>query len=235
MTARPILFSAPMIRALLDGRKTQTRRLLKIPVHLDGEEADAQHFQGVGPGLAAPMRDNPDHRCGVFPPWSIGDLLWVREAWGHDAPSLDDCRRGHESDGPHGGPIYRATCNEFDHATIAKWRPGIHMPRWASRLTLRVTDVRVMRLLDITEADAAAEGFADGPIGEPMPERFLGNGWTISSPGAWASAAGHFQSTWAALHPDWDGYSSPWVVALTFAVLRANVDTVLAQGQEVPA
>lgn len=219
MTTRPIIFSAPMVRALLDGRKTQTRRLLKIPIHLDGEGAMPKVFQCVGVGLAAPMRDNPEHRCGVFPPWSAGDRLWVREA--HrlvECDCTETCRVP-------GNVWYEADSSGYRECNLNRLRPGIHMPRWASRLTLEVTAVRIQRLLDITEADAEAEGFRAGPIGEPMPPRDLGGGWTISSPGAWASAAGHFQSTWADLHPEWDGYSSPWVVALTFRVLRGNVDS----------
>lgn len=234
----PIIFSAPMIRALLDGRKTQTRRLLRIPPHLDGDEAEVKHFQGAGPGLAAPMRDNPEHQCGVFPRYAIGDLLWVRETWVVEALGSSAGRDVYEVQYP--ADHWCIEIDEPDDSERARFLsrcydrrrsplPSIHMPQWASRLTLQVTDVRVQRLLDISEDDAVAEGFAPGLIGEPVPETPIGGGWTISSPGCWASAAGHFQALWAELHPHWDGYSSPWVVALTFSVLHDNIDRVRAR------
>lgn len=226
MSIRPIIFSTPMIRAILDGRKTQTRRMLRIPAHLDGEDAELQHFQGVGPGLAAPMRDNPEHRCGVFQPFAVGDLLWVREAWWNVCASDGATATAPGSHPGRDAAFFVADHPEFPPCPHYRKRPSIHMPRWASRLTLRVTVVRIQRLLDISEDDALDEGFVPGPLGDPMPETLIGGGWTISSPGGWASAAGHFQVLWQELHPEWDGFSSPWVVAITFDVIRANVDEI---------
>lgn len=134
---RPILFSGPMVRAILEGRKTQTRRVLKNP----------------DDGVSTTIEDGSPLYCddGGFwhprpcPYGQPGDRLWVREA--HQL-SPD-------------GPIYRATAREhgtYEPGGAGPWRPSIHMPRWASRITLEITDVRVERVQEITEDDAIAEG-----------------------------------------------------------------------------
>ena len=226
MTDRPIIFSAPMINALLDGRKTQTRRILK-----DAPAPTANMFcDRVGPTGFQWTGEFGLPRLPFTPPYAICDRLWVKETWavGACADSLKP-RELHPGTWlrDNGGLWYRA--DNAEPATPisprGRTRTGRFMPRWASRVTLIVENVRVQRLLDISEDDAIAEGFADGPIGDPMPERDIGDGWTVSSPGGWASAAGHFQILWAKLHPDWDGYSSPWVVALTFRLIKANIDS----------
>jgi hypothetical protein len=140
---RPILFSAPMVRALLDGRKTQTRRIVK------GTAAEwLADPIGFLPEFVA---DPGNHLC----PYGVpGDLLWVREAFAY----LSDCR--HNDPGTRAlaeGCFYRAD-DGATQSDISRWRPSIHMPRFLSRLTLRITDVRVERLQDISEADAVAEG-----------------------------------------------------------------------------
>jgi len=120
MSEKPILFSAPMVRAILEGRKTQTRRAahVSVPVPL----ADAAR------------------RC---PYWA--DTLWVRETWFSPPKPHNDCL-GYAAD------------NDFPHGVAYRMRPSIHMPRTASRITLRVTSVRFERLQDISWNDALAEG-----------------------------------------------------------------------------
>ena len=136
MKERPILFSGEMVRALVAGRKTQTRRVVKYsrrPVQgADGVWYDAD---GIHPGV--PLR---------FPYGAPGDRLWVRETFSVTDDALYLRADGEEFEGPDG-----------DHVE-PKWKPSIHMPRWASRLTLEVVAVRVERLQDISEADALAEG-----------------------------------------------------------------------------
>ena len=123
---RGILFSAPMVQAILAGGKTQTRR----------------------PALRASEYPMVPARC---PYGRIGDLLWVRETWG----LLDT----EPSDGPERAHVfYRATDGKRPELRYQLWRPSIFMPRWASRLTLRIVDVRAQRLQEISEADARAEG-----------------------------------------------------------------------------
>ncbi len=137
MKERPILFSAPMVRALLSGTKTQTRRVMKlVQVRPDGM-SDAQ--------LAAALR--------LCPYGVPGDRLWVREAHGY----VSEDKFGPVWD----SIIYRADDNA---GWSGKWRPSIHMPRAASRITLEVTGVRVERLQEISEADAIAEGIEPGAV-----------------------------------------------------------------------
>ena len=165
MTDRPIIFSAPMIRALLEGRKSQTRRVLKLagraPDYIgphgcqDDPTCWGWEMPDIG-GYVTVGGDDKDHLPGWRNGWrdwqgayAPGDRLWVREAFSYDR--LDVERDGilppwHWADGnPESGDWSRP-------------KPSIHMPRWASRLTLIVTDVRVQRLGDLTDEDAIAEG-----------------------------------------------------------------------------
>lgn len=135
MKERPIIFSAPMIRALLEGRKTQTRRLLKDPVRMTGGDMPI-----------------PSRPC----PYGVpGDRLWVRETCDYFA--------GDKSVAPERRIIYYRERDDFPAAT-GKWCPPIFMPRWASRITLEVEEVRVERLHDIkvggylTRSDVQLEG-----------------------------------------------------------------------------
>lgn len=146
---RPILFSAPMVRALLDGTKTQTRRIVKIqstttePPYL---RPDGRYTYTVCEG----------HAVGEpFPcPYGIpGDRLWVRENYRYSLP--DSIR--YQADGAVIITKPPASVVIPNHK-LNDWRPSIHMPRWASRLTLEITEIRVQRLQDISEEDAIAEG-----------------------------------------------------------------------------
>lgn len=152
---RPILFSAPMVRAILEGRKTQTRRVIKPQPYLDecGNACWKNSNYGQSPSgqphfeiLASPIPWNKTKRV-LCPYGKPGDRLWVREAF---AVHPSQCTT-----------IYRADwagSTALPDGDIIKWKPPIHMPRWASRITLEITDIRVERLQDITEADALAEG-----------------------------------------------------------------------------
>lgn len=194
MSDHPIIFSGPMLRALLDGRKTQTRRVLK-----------PQPVAGVVAGLAngewAWASEATGHVCGMVRlRYATGDRLWVREAWTQDGCS-------------DGAVAYRCSDDVPGYIQAVRWRPSIRMPRWASRITLTVTDVRVQRLQDITEADAKAEGGQDS-----------GESWQEGPPRA--SARYNFQNIWSTIHgPDaWD--ANPWVAAYTFTVARRNIDSM---------
>lgn len=143
MTERAILFSGPMVRAILAGTKTQTRRLLRPqpPEAL----ADTVHYdRATGGAMWASFHGDHGVSCPYGQP---GDRLWVRETWWCAAP--------HESDGY---PVrYRASAGVVMDVS-APWRPSIFMPRWASRLTLEVTGVRVELLQEISVDDCWAEG-----------------------------------------------------------------------------
>lgn len=154
MADRPILFSAPMVRALLAGSKTQTRRPLKIqPLDILPMQGDAAGREWVALMTRDPEPKGTVLRCRYGVP---GDRLYVRETW-QAVNGNDRARHIVTHPAPDRGWIeYAATPRDDEPAY--KWRPSIHMPRWASRITLDVTGIRVERLQDISEADAIAEG-----------------------------------------------------------------------------
>ena len=177
MTARPILFSGPMVRALLAGTKTQTRRVAK-----------PQPFW-VNPGDGQP---NPMPKC----PYGVpGDTLWLRETWFQS----EDSSMVH----------YRA---DNDDPYVTRWRPSIHMPRWASRITLEVTGVRVERLCAISEADAAAEGVTQCGDGGWHAEDTGRDG---SSP-CWDTASGSYRLLWESINGPGSWAANPWVWVVSF-------------------
>lgn len=197
MKERGILFSAPMVRALLAGTKTQTRRLMKPQPELVPDEK----LLGRRPGswwwpsrTYQSMIDVPGEVTDTCCPYGErGDRLWVRETFCLAHPDYHN-----EGDGL-GRPVrddgrwcfYRATDPDVesgDKEGASPWRPSIFMPRWASRITLEVTSVRVERVQDISEADARAEGVEplqmDG--GSYIP-RYEGLWCQINGAGSWAA------------------------------------------------
>ena len=147
MAEHPILFSAPMVRAILAGKKTQTRRVVK-PQPNGGPRACMVDLGGATFGLS------DGDLSGEWPcPYGApGDTLWVRETWEEVVNSKTDGARA-TWDGSF-RPAYRAT----EPGLLKKWRSPLHMPRKFSRLSLRVLSVRVERVQEISEADARAEG-----------------------------------------------------------------------------
>ena len=139
MKERPILFKGEMVRAILDGRKTQTRRIMKPqPIEYDG--------MLMWKGLAWAAVTDPDQ---PESPYGIpGDRLWVRETFAYTDSTIND----------QPGYVYRATDPDWSEMEGFKWKPSIFMPRKASRITLEIVNVRVERLQNITEEDANAEG-----------------------------------------------------------------------------
>lgn len=160
---RGILFSAPMVRAILDGKKTQTRRLYKPAKGFPYED-----------GEITPTSQDKWIEWGPCPYGAKGDRIWVREAW---QPTFSDGPAGRQpyiafkADPPIKFPNYGFVPGSWKDGSAEKycemiyemcgnqkWRPSIHMPRWASRITLEIVSVKVERLQDISEADAIAEG-----------------------------------------------------------------------------
>ncbi|MFT4076459.1 MAG: hypothetical protein QM647_13115 [Asticcacaulis sp.] len=143
MAERPILFSAPMVRAILDGRKKMTRRVIKPAPGPRADEFDSETMN------AAWQEGWIDVKC---PYGKVGDRLWVREAFSTGGLAPNEA-------------YYRASAFDRDwydftpdEVAEIRWKPSIHMPRWASRITLEITDVRVERLNDISKDDIYAEG-----------------------------------------------------------------------------
>lgn len=212
MTDHPMLFNTPMVRALLDGRKVQTRRVVKKQAALDALAVFGPSFL-MKPGNADLV------------PVQIGDRIWVRETWctGYDYDD-DDKPAGEDR------YFYRATDSvgrwldpdREETRDSPPWHPSIHMRRCASRLTLVVTDVRAQRLQEISEEDARAEGadrlVCDGIWDDKV--RFHQS----ESGTHYAGFAGIWAHTYGA--DSWE--ANPWVWALTFEVLRRNIDEVAA-------
>lgn len=207
---RPILFSAPMVRALLDGRKTMTRRLLKRP----GAVATADAWGAK----TMMLPENAD-----LLPHAVGDRLWVRETW---RTTGDDGRANNIAPAklqPH--PIwYEAEGAAPEFLFVGKPRVSIHMPRWASRLTLTVTGVKVERLQEISEGDALAEGVVwSEPLGgfhvpgvvHPDKEFPI-----LMRP----TAREMFAALWDVIHGSGAWLKNPWVVAVSFTVAARNID-----------
>ena len=229
MTDRPIIFSGAMVRALLEGRKTQTRRILKLPTKgeyvrpdMGGWEATTVGGEGCffADGSPAPGKvaiwNQTTGTC-VATTYQPGDLLSVRENF--------HLGKGYDGAKPSDASPHSCVWHAADNTTWmgqGKCRPSIHMPRWASRLTLVVTEVRVQRLQDISDADAIAEGIMRAPQASAGIVRFCLDGWDWKD---WkTSARDAFHSLWFLINgPDaWD--ANPWVVAITFDVHHCNID-----------
>lgn len=212
MAERPIRLRGPMVRAILDGRKTQHREVLRPQPEYRGSygcEDEAENW-----GWEDEYGDHVSVTDIAQNKYRVGDLLWVRETW--RALQRDDAlaprhladdrfKITYEADPENRNPLW----------AFGRLRPSTHMPRWASRLTLEVTAVRVERLQDISEEDAVAEGSQ-----EPSVREVTGARW---------SERGVFAAFWNSPHtPDaWE--QNPWVAAITFVAHRRNVDEMLRE------
>ncbi|WP_213308279.1 hypothetical protein [Paraburkholderia sacchari] len=203
MKERPILFSAPMVRAILDGRKTQTRRVFGPAMRLFAESYDVEK----------------DLQLKLCPYGQPGDHLWVRESfWGCDAPGYGDTPCVVYDDEWH-GKVYRP-------AEVRPWAPrfgripSIHMPRNFSRITLEVTGVRAERLQEINEQDAIAEGVEPYAIYGGKVASWKGS---AAMDAARETARDAYRDLWDSLNAargfGWD--VNPWVWAVAFKRIGA--------------
>lgn len=224
MKERPILFSAPMVRALLAGTKTQTRRAVRKQFPADAEVVEVGLTNESGWQISGHSRLwwDDGQACiddAVLCPYGVpGDRLWVRETFVQGWPAReDDCPDQFDADGNE-RPMttwYRASnpelnwCTDGENTERTPWRPSIHMPRAASRILLEVTDVRVERLQDISDADALAEGIVHLPrmegYGLPDGSHFHGTDPRIS-----------YWSLWDAINGQGAVEANPWVWAVSF-------------------
>lgn len=217
MKERPILFSGPMIRALLDGRKTQTRRVMKPQPH---HSPVGQMVNLGGPDWAMDDGDlSGQWRC----PYGVpGDRLWVKETYQVEPSGLGPVRVFYPSDD---GDLNVDLTGKPDLIEQADrlmtepdvCRPSIHMPRWASRLTLEITDIRVQRLHEISEADAIAEG-ADQYASSTKLRR--DRAYDPSLNGIYREG---FSELWEAINGAGSWAANPWVWAVSFAVINPEV------------
>ncbi|CNK60739.1 phage-like protein [Yersinia pseudotuberculosis] len=209
MNEKPILFNAEMVNAILSGRKTWTRRIMKVqPEPSKSRSGDywfpcnkmqsMVHVSDLLPGNPY-MPDAHEFFSTCCPLGGIGDQLWVREAF---AAGL--CTESTLA--------YRATHKTEDleegWGETIKWTPSIHMPRWASRINLLITGVRVERLKDISDVDAAAEGCAYGK----------GNGEIDLA----VRPENHFPTLWASIYGAESWQANPWVWVIDFERMEAK-------------
>lgn len=175
MKERPILFSAPMVRAILNGTKTQTRRVAKLTANGHVKEPGGNrrwHTADFDARLACPYGQP-------------GDRLWVRETWARDS---EDDALFYRADVGSGNEADDWQRNIYDGANGYCWRPSIHMPRAASRIMLEVTGVRVERLRGISDADCLDEGIYPTATGlyPGSPKAAYQKLWeSINGPGSW--------------------------------------------------
>ncbi|ELY2765894.1 hypothetical protein SMC44_001368 [Cronobacter malonaticus] len=235
MTERPLIVNAEMVRAILDGRKTQTRRIIQSP---------ARNMQATGkkvidyrePGdkwygeYIFSMRNQSGTWCDYTkeqflakcPFGAVGDRLWVRETWSDvnsegcpavayradsDTRLLAEIETFRDEDGVLNTADPRldkywfaAWSGDLFSGTEGSWRPSIHMPRWASRITLEITGVRVERLASISSDDARAEGY---------PAARAADGGNID-PWLW------FRDLWDGIYPEQSFKANPWVWVVEF-------------------
>jgi hypothetical protein len=196
---RPILFSGAMVRAILDGRKTQTRRVCKPAANLTAVvRVQDPNERGQRPPYWTPgWFGDEDGEAQFYCPYGEpGDRLWVRETWGFNP----------DFPGMHGRACYRADPgHEYDGI---KWKPSIHMPRSACRLVLEITGVRVARLNDCSPADAIAEGIA--------PEL---DGWMdYGNPGCQMclDPVDSYRTLWDSINGAGAWAANPWVWVIEF-------------------
>jgi len=196
MTERPIIFSAPMVCAILAGQKTKTRRVVKPQPEL------AQLLTHSGWSAWFDGHGRPLHN----PYGQPGDRLWVRETWAQNWNQLSDTRMDRSY-------VYRADGEgrAQDNGTDLPWRPSIHMPRAASRLSLEITGVCVERLQDISDDDARQEGVAEWALGALSPQ---GQQELSRQEG--------FELLWSSINgrDSWD--ANPWVWVVEFKRLEAR-------------
>ncbi|HHT0446928.1 TPA: hypothetical protein ACTW57_002269 [Klebsiella michiganensis] len=209
MKERGMIFNGEMTRAILDGRKTQTRRIVKGTEgavkfckewDINGEEVfvvlGEKDHTGMNPVLGAiscPLGD-------------VGDRIWVRETWAEAGASAPDLKL-YRANYPEHVPSYY---ENVPPANEIRWTPSIHMPRWASRILLEITDVRVERLNAISEEDARAEDIIDGGClncGEPEP-----CGCANPEP----DATDAFAYLWQSIYGQENWNANPWVWVIEF-------------------
>lgn len=219
MKERPIIFSAPMVRAILSGAKTQTRRVVKrysadcIGWFDDGDGLWAQRF--IDPSSGSPYLKSWRDRCPYGQP---GGRLWVRETWGAWPHAMGGVQRETLR--------YRADGEYQNEHGAWRWRSPVSMPRWASRITLEITGVRVEALLDISVADAVAEGVRCGDDRWHRNENgeavFMdAHGWYTPEGYMRHSSPKHaFRTAWEEINGNGSWEKDPWVWVIEFKKLE---------------
>lgn len=232
MKSTPILFNTDMVRAVLavlDGRKTNTRRIMAPQPEFWGDDkaadlvacwypyADhkkAKHYNSVSHFKKGAPKD--------FSPYGQpGDLLWVRETW----------RQAYERTDYSSGIIYKAdkerSLGMDEYSDRHKWKPSIHMPKWTSRLTLLIEDIRVERVQDISEEDAKAEG-VEASSWEFSCEPYRNYSINGFKPGHnFSTAKKSFESLWQSINGPDSWAKNEWVWVIQFKAIKQNINDYL--------
>ncbi|SAY05008.1 morphogenetic protein [Klebsiella variicola] len=242
MKERGMIFNGEMVRAILDGRKTQTRRIMKVQPESNQLGllliTDSTKHSDIGKYHWAESNATGNHvRSKLFscPFGAVGDRIWVRETWAilgnEDGCCIDWEEKLCKADERSAARIYRASCEQRpgnyglwsipddadwkphtkDYQYEGAWRPSIHMPRWASRILLEITDVRVERLNAISEEDATAEGVP--PAGSLLPDY---PGTFLTPKGDFATAKVAFQRLWESIYGEESWKANGWVWVISF-------------------
>lgn len=243
MKERPILFNCEMVKAILEGRKTQTRRVMRrqpdaVERFKQGKETtDTEAKYAI---LRCYKNPKGFKKCNSgwfadatyktpFSEFNVGDRLWVREtfcyAWNEDDHICDK----------DGNPVWDAKDAHIYYAASetnvdGKWKPSIHMPRWASRILLEITNIRVERLNDISEVDAIAEGVEPIIIQDNIP---VDGGWTRADLHLWKgyknkerafreTAKDSFTSLWQEINGTDSWTVNPWVWVVEFKIIQGG-------------
>ena len=197
---RPIIFKGEMVRAILEGRKTQTRRLIKPQPEIVGDHViTCLHWKGENYGS---IRGNAQDAMKTQSPYGqVGDRLWVRETW---AKYPNAMRIAYKADmTAHIRTLVPDAFLPQPVTDIPKWKPSIHMPRWASRITLEITEVRVERVQEINAHDAVVEGI------------FWGVSLCQSDTGYDKAVIDKFHELWDSIHGSnaWERNDWVWVIS----------------------
>jgi hypothetical protein len=215
----PLLMTAPMVRALLNGTKTQTRRAVKFQKHGDGlppipDEAWIEHSyekpeHGNVPCLKVPYGHGDEQVIyRHFPRFEPGMRAWVKETFGSPDADHPLCKGGRTIEQGM-RLVYRANPSGKSSQGSFVWRPSIFMPRWASRITLEITEVRVERLQSISEEDAIAEG--------------IDHDFRLSMKGGHFSCVGAYADLWDSINGKGSWNANPWCWCISFRVLENKI------------
>ncbi|MHB7569227.1 ASCH domain-containing protein [Citrobacter braakii] len=210
MTERGMIFNAEMVNAILSGRKVQTRRPIKWKQTRFTEIGERED------GSKWPWSEDTENVCDYWHPCpfgAVGDRIWVRETWAEAGASAPDLTLYRANYPEHVPPQYE----NVPTVTSICWTPSIFMPRWASRILLEITDVRVDRLNGISEADARAEGMPSaGELLPDYPDTYL------TPVGDFATAKVAFQRLWESIYGKENWQADPWVWVIGFKRIEGN-------------
>lgn len=220
---RPILFSTPMVQAILEGRKTMTRRAVK-PTPIENENYHFEKLEKLGSNMFGMIPNKGieiDNRTispfnGIWKcPYEVGDVLWVRETW-----QIRDSRKPKEI-------FYKAS----DDMTCAPWKPSIFMPKEACRIFLKIKSIKVEKLQDISEEDAKAEGVLFDNQFKKYTCYFCETKWHKGSPscndGFFNEAIASFYSLWVSINGDESFKANPFVFVYEFEQIEKPLDFIV--------